>query len=200
MSSRVAAGAAVFRPAVTNAITDASLEELIEQGFARLSMERVAKRAGVSKSALYRRWPGKLEMVVDVLAGLSVPTRQPTSTGSVRGDLQLLLEKHLQWLRDPQIAAILPDLLAESRRNPALAAASEKYIGQPRRRWAAEFLQRAAGDALTEVESDLVLDLVAAPAFWRLVHDRSVDQVYLERLIDLVVDGLRLDDRRCPAR
>jgi AcrR family transcriptional regulator len=190
----------VFRPAVTNAITEASMNELIEQGYARLSMERVARRAGVSKSALYRRWPGKVEMVVDVLAGLSVPTRQPAGTGSVRGDVRLLLEDHLQWLRDPQIEAILPDLIAESRRNPALAEATEKFIGQPRRRWAAEFLQRTVGPTLTEAESELILDVVAAPPYWRLVHDRVVDPAYLARLVDLVVDGLQLEDRRSPAR
>ncbi|GAA3156686.1 helix-turn-helix domain-containing protein [Nonomuraea salmonea] len=64
MSRRTPTGAAVLQPQVTEAITEAVLDELAENGYARLSMEAVAKRAGVGKSALYRRWASKQEMAM----------------------------------------------------------------------------------------------------------------------------------------
>jgi AcrR family transcriptional regulator len=59
MTRRTPTGAAVLQPEITKAITGAVFDELADQGYARLSMEAVAKRAGVGKSALYRRWPSK---------------------------------------------------------------------------------------------------------------------------------------------
>lgn len=184
---RVPSGAAVFRREITDAISVAATEELAAQGYARLSMERVARRAGVSKSALYRRWPGKLEMVVELLADLSVPVDVPASTGTLRGDLRRLLHESFDWLRDPVVQAIQPDLLAESQRSTALAEATEKYVGTPRRAWARRFLE---GSSVPPEALELVLDLVAAPAYWRLVHGRAVDGTYLDDLADLIVDGL----------
>jgi len=66
-------GGARLRPELTDAMLTAALDQLEEFGYERLSMDQVARRAGVGKAALYRRWSGKLEMVVDALAGLRDP-------------------------------------------------------------------------------------------------------------------------------
>ena len=86
--TREPAGAAVLRPELTDAVIDAVLVEFAAVGYGRLSMQRVAARAGVGKSALYRRWPGKQEMVADAMARLGVPDVPPPDTGSLRADLQ----------------------------------------------------------------------------------------------------------------
>ena len=64
VSRRPVAGAAVLRPELTEAVLDATLDQLAQGGVGRLSMQQVAQHAGVGKSALYRRWPGKLDMVM----------------------------------------------------------------------------------------------------------------------------------------
>ena len=79
--ARTPTGAAVLQPEVTQAITDAVLHELAEQGYGRLSMEAVAKRAGVGKSALYRRWASKDEMIAVGGHGLQ---RDPRGGGGHR--------------------------------------------------------------------------------------------------------------------
>ena len=67
MRSRQPAGAAVLRPEKTEAIIAAFFAELGEKGYAGLTMDRVAERAGVGKAALYRRWPSKQEMLIDLV-------------------------------------------------------------------------------------------------------------------------------------
>lgn len=184
---REPSGAAVFSTAVTDAITDAAIDALVEHGYAKLSMEGVARRAGVGKSALYRRWPSKVDMVVDLLAHFSVPTGPPPDTGTLRGDIRALLQTTADWLASPRMRAVLPGLIAEYDRNPALAAASAAHIGDPRRAWARITLERAVerGD-LTPGQADVMLDLIAAPTFWRIHHGRPVDGHYLDMLADLL--------------
>ncbi len=187
-------GAAVLRPALTDAITNAAIEELVEQGYARLSMERVARRAAVGKGALYRRWPSKVDMVVDVLGQLSVPAGAPPDTGTLRGDIRCMLQSIVEWFTDPRIRAVLPDLIAEFDRNPTLARATATHIGDPRRGWGRDVLQRAERRGqLTSEQTDLLLDLLAAPAYWRITHGRPVDALYLDQLTDLLVNGLAGD-------
>jgi AcrR family transcriptional regulator len=180
-------GAAVFKPEVTDAITTAAVDMLVEAGYAKLSMESVARRAGVGKSALYRRWPSKVDLVTAVLAQFSVPSTPAPDTGSLRGDIRALLEAVADWLTDPRMRVILPSLLAEYDRNPALAEASAAHIAEPRRRWARSTLDRAVarGD-MTEDQADLLLDLLAAPTYWRIAHGRPVDAAYLDLLADML--------------
>ena len=180
-------GAAVFKSEVTDAIYTAAVETLVEVGYAKLSMESVARRAGVGKSAIYRRWPSKVELVTAVLARFSVPSTPPPDTGSLRGDIRALLGAVADWLSEPRMRAILPSLLAEYHRNPALAEASAAHIGEPRRQWARRTLDRAVqrGDA-TQEQADLLLDLLAAPTYWRITHGRPVGEAYLDLLADML--------------
>jgi AcrR family transcriptional regulator len=187
---RTPTGAAVLDPAVTEAITTAAVAELAESGYARLAMDRVARRAGVGKSAIYRRWPSKLEMTVDGLARLSTMTGPVPDTGSLRGDVRAIMQAALDWLTDPRIRAVLPDLIAESDRNPVLAEAVAHHITRPRMAWARVALDRAHDRGeLAADDIDLVLDLTIAPVFWRLTHARPVDDRYLDRLAELTIGG-----------
>lgn len=188
-NQRTPAGAAVQRPALTHAITAAVMDELAEQGYVRLTMEGVARRAGVGKSALYRRWPSKVAMVTAALAVSAVPPEPLAVSGDPRQDLRALLRTSLAWLSDPRVRAVLPDLLAESQHDPLLAEATSAYISGPRRQWAAHALAEPPyRGRLTELQVSLLLDLAAAPLFWRLTHGRPVDEQTVDALVDLLVD------------
>ncbi|WP_280448245.1 TetR/AcrR family transcriptional regulator [Nocardia brasiliensis] len=193
MTRRTPTGAAVLQPEITKSITEAVLDELAEQGFARMSMEAVAKRAGVGKSALYRRWPSKLEMALAVLAEFSVSRATVADTGSLRGDLRETLDVLLEWLTHPRFSRILPDLVAETARNPELAEFVDTMIGTPRRTRGAELLRRAIdrGELPADLNIELALDIVAAPLYWRLsVRSAPIDSDYLDTLTDLLLRAL----------
>ncbi|MGP3965409.1 TetR/AcrR family transcriptional regulator [Nonomuraea sp. 3N208] len=87
--------------ALNAAIYQATLDELAESGYAGLTMERVAERARASKASLYRRWPTRIELVMEAVRDM-LPTPESTpDTGSLRGDLVAMLGQAAHVLSGP---------------------------------------------------------------------------------------------------
>jgi AcrR family transcriptional regulator len=185
-------GVAAGRPrdsAVTAAILQAVMAELADNGFRGLTMDAVARRAGVGKSAIYRRWPSKAEMTAEALRTLSVADGPPPDTGSFAGDIEVLLDEVRTWLSDNRIRRVYPDLLAEAQRDQILAEALMDHVGHPRRARAQAVLDRAAGrgELAAGADQDLMLDAMGALVFWRLIAlGRPVTDEHLRRLARLV--------------
>jgi AcrR family transcriptional regulator len=184
----------VLRGDITVAIRNAVMNELAEVGYGRLSIEAVARRAGVGKTAIYRRWTNKLEMVLEIVsdvAGRSVPL---PDTGTFAGDLQLLMMIVSRALQHRIASQIIPDLMAEASRNPQIAATlqtalrthqlavGDKLIGQA----------VARGELPPGTDPDVAVDLILGPLYWRLAVARtSLTDDYLEKLIAVVTAALR---------
>lgn len=191
--ARTPTGAAVLQPEVTQAITIAVLQELAEQGSGRLSMEAVAKRAGVGKSALYRRWRSKDEMIAAVVTEFSVTRAADVDTGSLRGDLRETMQALIGWLTHPLFSRILPDLVAEDARNPERGRSTRENIGGPRREVGEVMLRRAIarGELPEDLDVEMALDQLAAPIYWRLVVRRAeAEPDYVERLVNFALRAL----------
>ncbi|MEV1001409.1 TetR/AcrR family transcriptional regulator [Nonomuraea sp. NPDC050202] len=103
------------------AILKAAQDELLESGYARLTMERVAQRAGTNKNALYRRWPNRAALGVAAYAGLAADRTVIPDTGSLRGDVLALLRAANNHWSSP-LGEILRGLLAGARDDPELLA------------------------------------------------------------------------------
>lgn len=179
-----------MRPEVTDAIIDAVLDELAEKGYGRLSMDNVARRAGVGKSALYRRWSSKQDMTVDIVSQLSVPLADVPDAGSLRDEIQNVFASVRRWLEDPRLGRIMPDLVAEAKRNDTLADAMATQVEAPRRTRGKAMVDRAIArrELPHDVDRELLLDLLAAPIFWRIsVRRKTVAPDYLESLTDAVL-------------
>ncbi|MEW2507114.1 MULTISPECIES: TetR/AcrR family transcriptional regulator [unclassified Amycolatopsis] len=190
---RTPTGAAVLQPDVTQAITEAVLDELAEVGYGRLSMEAVAKRAGVGKSALYRRWRSKQEMISAVVSEFSVSRAPTPDTGSLRGDLRESMQAVYDWLTHPRFARILPDLIAEGARDPEPADDLRTRIGGPRRDAARPLFERAIkrGELPAGIDVELAMDLLAAPIYWRLVVRREPPGPdFLDRVVEHVLRAI----------
>lgn len=170
---------------VTEAILAAVLDELADKGFGGLTMDAVARRAGVGKSALYRRWPSKVEMTADLMRTLSVPTEPAPDTGSLSGDVRALLDDVAGWLTDDRVRRVYPDLLAEAQRTPTLADALMTYVGRPRRARGFAVLERAAdrGEVAVDADQDVIVDAMGALVFWRLIAlGQPVTAAHLDRV------------------
>ncbi|MFC6886282.1 MULTISPECIES: TetR/AcrR family transcriptional regulator [Actinomadura] len=174
-SRRAPAGAAVLREDITEAIRLAVLEELAAHGYGRMSIEAVARRAGVGKTAVYRRWPSKLRLVIDVVSAVAVQDVAIPDTGTLRGDVRDLLGKIARALRDPLATQIVPDLLAEAARNPDIARTLEAALRDTQQSVVTEVLGNAAarGELPAGADADLALDLITGPLYWRLAVART---------------------------
>lgn len=107
--------------ALEQAILRAAMEELTETGYAGLTMERVARRAGTNKNALYRRWPNRAALGIAAYQQFAVTNTQIPDTGELRGDaLGLLRQANRTW--SSPTGTILRALLAGARDDPQLLA------------------------------------------------------------------------------
>lgn len=191
---RVPAGAAVLRVDITAAIRNAVMNELAEVGYGRLSIEAVARRAGVGKTAIYRRWGNKLEMVLEIVsdvAGRSVPL---PDTGSFAGDLELLMMIVSRALRHRIASQIIPDLMAEAARNPQIAETLQKALRLHQQSVGDKLVGQAVarGELPEGTDPDVAVDLILGPLYWRLAVARlPMSDDYLEKMIALVTAALR---------
>lgn len=180
---------------MTDAITEATFAELGEVGYGRMSMEAVARRAGVGKAALYRRWPSKQAMLTELIRRAVVDTvPAPPSTGALRTDLRELLGTLRSQLSHPVVRAIGPGLLAELRGDGEFARALGDSVAAPRREATFALLQAAIdrGELPAALDHELALDLLIAPLIFRLlVMNGASDDSYLDTLAAVVEAGLK---------
>ncbi|MDT4995737.1 MAG: hypothetical protein QOH97_5629 [Actinoplanes sp.] len=183
----------MLRGDITTAIRNAVMNELAEVGYGRLSIEAVARRAGVGKTAIYRRWSNKLEMVLEIVsevAGRSVPL---PDTGSFAGDLTLLMMIASKALQHRIASQIIPDLMAEAARNPQIAETLQKALGTHQTAVGDKLVGQAVarGELPPSADPQLAVDLILGPLYWRLAVTRNpISDEYLEKLIAAVTTAL----------
>jgi AcrR family transcriptional regulator len=191
---RAPAGAAVLRGDITAAIRNAVMNELAEVGYGRLSIEAVARRAGVGKTAIYRRWSNKLEMVLEIVsevAGRSVPL---PDTGSLAGDLELLMMIASKALQLRIASQIIPDLMAEAARNPQIAETLQKALHTHQAAVGDKLVGQAVarGELPETADPQLAVDLILGPLYWRLAVSRNpISDDYLDKLTAAITGALR---------
>ena len=177
---------------VTDAVLDATLAELATSGLEGLSVERVAQRAQVHKTTVYRRWPTREALIAAALEGLAVDAaaRAP-DTGSLRGDLLGLLGPVAAFLGGPEGRAVARAALAA----PAeahVAALAARRIEAPRAAIDALVARaRSRGEWRDDVPADLVLPtLVGALLHRTLLEHADPGSEWLEGVVDLVLRGV----------
>lgn len=102
------------------AIIDATLEVLAEVGFASLTIDAVAQRAGSNRVLIYRVWDSKTALVRDALFGSADDLVVP-DTGSVREDLRLFVDQLVHTMRRPAHLMGVPGLTVELLSDPDLS-------------------------------------------------------------------------------
>jgi AcrR family transcriptional regulator len=174
------------------AILDATTELYAERGFDGLTMEGVAARAGVSKATLYRRYPCKIDLVMAAVTELTDDQAPPLDTGSTRADLRGIVAGLVHLVTETVAGRILPMMVAETHRNPALADANHRFVSRRRAATAAAVRRGIGrGDVRADVDVDLVIDLIAAPIFYRhLMSGEPLDGPFVERLTDTVMQAV----------
>ena len=178
-------GAALPSQDVTDAIRDATFELLAEVGYGRLSIEAIAKRAAVSKTAIYRRWASVEALVADLAVAAAITATEIPNTGTLLDDLRAFLQIGYEILSHPRVGVILPDLLAEAARNPRIAEIYNTQVRDPRRALVAQIIRRAIarGELDDDIDVESALDMIVGALYWRVAVVRiPVDDQYLERL------------------
>lgn len=169
------------------------MQELAEVGYGRLSIEAVARRAGVGKTAVYRRWSSKLEMVLEIVSGVAGRSLPLPDTGTLVGDLEMLLMIMAHFLQHPLASQIIPDLLAEAARNPGIEQILHDALLSNQRDIGALVIGRAVerGELPPSADPDAAVEMIVGPLYWRLAIARApLESDYLTKLAGAVAVAL----------
>jgi AcrR family transcriptional regulator len=168
------------------AILEAAVELFAEVGLEGLTVEGVAARAGVGKATIYRRYPGKVELVVAAARCFTQGPTEAPDTGTTRGDLRELVDGLVTMLTTTPLGRALPILVAARTRIPELDLAYAEIVAEKRSR--GEAVARRGierGELRADVDAELVIDSYASPIFYRfLITGAPLDDAFTSALVD----------------
>jgi AcrR family transcriptional regulator len=174
------------------AILQAALDLCRERGLAHMTMDEVAKRAGVGKQTIYRWWPTKAAVIQEALDDQAGDATQFPDTGDLRADL------HTQMTGVAGLFAQgswgpYASLIGAAQDDPELARSIVDTLMAPRIRACRQRLRRGQeqGQLRPDVDPDDVMELLYAPLYYRLLlHTRPVTPDQVATVIDLAFTGV----------
>ena len=164
---------------------------LIKEGFADLRLEHVAAHAGVGKATIYRRWPSKEALALDVLMQLAAPHITIDDTGDTRAELLAAVTNAMRAITDTPFGPVIRALLSQIAMNPALGDPFRASVVQARRDEVARVIARgiSRGDLRADADVDVATELLVGPVYFRLMFGGELTQAFAERVVDSVLRG-----------
>jgi AcrR family transcriptional regulator len=186
-------GAAVFRADLTDALHRAFFEEWAEKGYAAISLERIASRAGAGKAAIYRRWHSKRDFALEAIEAAGITLADFADHGSLEADITAYLMMTRKVLRHRLVRRIVPDLVAERMRSGDLAEILATLSAARRSRGHA-MIDRAISrnEVSASIDRELAFDFIPAPLYWRtIVRGKAVNRQDIDRQVVALLAALR---------
>ena len=177
---------------VRAATITATLAELAERGYAALSIERVARRAGVNPTSLYRRWGSREKLVLEVMLEQVAEHVAVPDTGSLREDLLGLARTAAANAARPEVAAMIRAVAAQAPHDVELSAANAAFWNE-RLALDGAIVERAIarGEISAATDPTQVIEAVIGPIHLRLLlTGRPVDDTFLTQTVATVVEGI----------
>lgn len=174
------------------AICDATLALLAEVGYDRMSMDAVAARAHASKATIYRRWPGKRELVLDALHTRHEPAGAPPDTGALRSDLVVSLSAMARGDGGDGCdeGELMAGVLRAMRQSPELGDCMRGQVFDRKRKTFRTIVDRAVvrGELPEAAPADLAHEVAGALWVHRvLVVGADVDDAFIAHVTDDVL-------------
>jgi len=180
-------------PRIDAAILAATADLLVEIGYANLTMAAIAERAGTTKTALYRRWPGKAELVHEA-AFPAAPSALTGPSGDIAADIRAMLTATRDVFVSPVVRAALPGLIADMAADIELNA---RVMGRFASVFDAVRVRLADAVADGEVRSGVnperLVELIGGATLLRLMlaPDVELDETWVDQTASIVIDGVR---------
>jgi len=179
-------------PRIDSAVLESTVELLGETGYTALSVDAIARRAGTSKPAIYRRWPSKAHLVHEAVFPINSGTELP-DTGSLAGDVREMVQRTVAVLTTPAARAALPGLVGEMAADLTLHAALLGRFGGILSRDMTARLEKAL--TRKEVRADVtaaeITEALAGITFMALLtRGTDLDDGWVERTATLILRGI----------
>lgn len=173
-------------------VLEATVQELAASGVAGLSLEAVARHAGVHKATLYRRWGTRERLLLELMREQAAEAVPVPNTGSLRQDLIALAQAAVGNSASPSVEPILRAIIAELTHNPAVANAAQQFWRE-RMALDGKIIERAVarGDIRLGTDPRAAIEAVLGPLHLRLlITGEPADAGAIETVVDLVISGL----------
>lgn len=179
-------------PRIDAAILSAAAELVVQVGYSNLTLAAVAERAGTTKTALYRRWSSKAELVHEAAFAVP-PSALASSTGNTAADVRAMIAGARDTFTNPVVRAALPGLIADMANDAELTA---RVLGRFEelfvvlRRWVGDAVDR--GDARGDVDPARLVELIGGATLLGLLlrPGGDLDDDWVERTAALVARGV----------
>ncbi|MEZ5341489.1 MAG: TetR/AcrR family transcriptional regulator [Acidimicrobiales bacterium] len=183
------------RPETDAAIYAATRQVLRDVGYGELTIEEVAKRAGVGKPTVYRRHDSKASLVgAAMVGGLELANPELVQTNDVAADLRVLLTNLCRALTDDDFGSAVTELVSPAARDASLAEILQ-VAADERRILIRTLVQRAHDEnRLRSGDIEASIDMALGAIYFRhLVAQKPLDRRYVRRLVDSVIDPVRAE-------
>jgi AcrR family transcriptional regulator len=174
------------------AVLEAADDLLVERGFASVTIEGIAARAGVAKQTIYRWWNSKTDILFDALAIDAAEFFAPADHGDLGRDLRDQLSQLAAFLTTTDAGAVLRALAGQAQHDPAVAARFQaEVVARQRDRDREPFLRaRGRGQLPENADLDLAVDQLVGPVYYRvLVTGQAVPPAFTDALVDRYLDS-----------
>jgi AcrR family transcriptional regulator len=180
--------------AADQAILGATLRSLAADGIGGLTIEGVAAEAGVGKTTVYRRWPTKTDLIIAAVSGLA-PPGAPPDTGSLKGDLQALVDIQRARIADSPLVIAAPRVLAEAAAHPEIHAGFVRAVIEPIRSVIRTIVARGIerGEIAADLDPETLVDVLhAIPIYLLLLSggDPNAVAAVPDRYLPLLLRGI----------
>ncbi|MBV9795952.1 MAG: TetR/AcrR family transcriptional regulator [Actinobacteria bacterium] len=168
------------------AVLHAADDLLAERGFAAVTIEGIAARAGVAKQTIYRWWPSKVEVLLDTLIEDSEQALAVPDTGSAVEDARQYLHALASFITGDPAGKVLLALIGEAQHDEQMAGAFRTRYLEPRREAERAMLARgvAAGELSPDLDVDRALDELLGPIFYRaLITGGPISRTFTDLVV-----------------
>jgi AcrR family transcriptional regulator len=176
-----------------DAIIAATQELLLKRGYAELTIEGIAARAGVGKQTIYRWWPSRAALVLEAYLAGEEAVPPPAEGDSVRDDVRALLGWLIAVLAEPTGGPVVAGLVSDLQHDADLARGFRRHVVPARREAMLAALQRgrARGEIREDADLELAVDALHGAVFYRLLlSGEPLDDAFVDRLADQTLAGL----------
>jgi AcrR family transcriptional regulator len=176
-----------------HAIVAATQQLLLERGYADLTIEGIAARAGVGKQTIYRWWPSRAALVLEAYLAGEEAVRPPAESRTVREDVRALLEWLIAVLAEPTGGPVVAGLISDLQHDADLAEGFRRDVVPARREAMLAALERGRvrGEIHEDADLELAVDALHGAVFYRLLlSGEPLDDAFAERLAGQVLAGL----------
>jgi AcrR family transcriptional regulator len=169
------------------AVLSAADDLLVERGFAGVTMEGIAARAGVSKQTIYRWWRSKTEVLIDTYLDDAAQHLTPPDHGDLDRDLRAYLRRLARFLTKADSGAVFRALVGQAQHDADIAEAVRARCLDEQRARDRLPLERAVarGELAAELDLDIAVDELVGPLYYRvLVTGAPVGASFVDTLVD----------------